>query len=83
MRLLAYVAQPQPQAKFAAALPYGPSNSKAYDFIPAKLAQTLPTYPPYRENMFLKNMEWWVADGGNGKTNREMVIQAWEAWKLE
>lgn len=83
MKLLAYIAQPEPQAKFAIALPYGPSNTNAYKFIPDKLARTLPTYPAYREKMFLKDMDWWGGDASPGKTNREMVIEAWNAWNLQ
>jgi putative spermidine/putrescine transport system substrate-binding protein len=83
MKLLAYIAQPEPQAKFASIIPYGPSNAKAYDLIPEKLGRTLPTYPAYREKMFVKDEEWWISEGSGGKSNREVMIELWDAWKLQ
>lgn len=83
MKLLAYIARPEPQATFASLMPYGPTNAKAYELIAPTLAKTLPTYPAYREKMFLKNEEWWISDASPGVTNREMLIEAWNAWKLQ
>ena len=44
-----FAVQPEPQAEFAKRLYYGPTNPKAFDFIPQDIATQLPTYPKYKE----------------------------------
>lgn len=82
MKLLAYVARPQPQAEFARWIPYGPTNPKAYDFIEPELAKILPSYPEYRKKMFVKDESWWMTKTPSGKTNRELIVEKWEEWKI-
>ena len=83
MKLIAYVARPESQARMANIIAYGPPNKKAFDFIKPEVAKNLPTNPAYRDTMILKDDAWWVAKGPSGKTNRELVIEKWEAWKLK
>ena len=83
MKLLAFVARPESQARMAEIIAYGPPNKKAFDHIPPEVAKNLPTNPAYRDNMILKNDAWWVAEGTPGKSNRELVIEKWEEWKIK
>jgi len=82
-RFLTFVARPDAQAEFAKQIPYGPTNPKAYESIDPKIARTLPTYPEYRKKMFVRDDAWWAATGPSGKSNRELIVERWEAWKLQ
>lgn len=83
MKLLAYIARPEPQARMAAIVAYGPTNKNAFNYIDAKVAASLPSNPEYRKNMFVKNDAWWVAEPTPGTSNRQLVIEKWEEWKLK
>jgi putative spermidine/putrescine transport system substrate-binding protein len=83
MKLMAYVARPENQAAHARYLPSGPTNSKAYASLDEKTARSLPSFPENRAKMFVKNDAWWASENASGKTNRETVIDKWEAWKLK
>ena len=82
MKLLAFVARPESQARMAEIVAYGPTNKNAFKLIDAKVAANLPSNPAYRKNMFVKNDAWWVAESAPGKSNRQLVIEKWEKWKL-
>ena len=82
-KLLAFVARPESQARMAEIIAYGPPNKKAFDHIKPEVAKNLPTNPAYRDNMILKDDAWWVAEGAPGKSNRELVIEKWEEWKIK
>ena len=58
------------------------SPENAFKLINAKVAANLPSNPAYRKNMFVKNDAWWVAESAPGKSNRQLVIEKWEKWKL-
>ncbi|HYB70234.1 MAG TPA: ABC transporter substrate-binding protein [Candidatus Bathyarchaeia archaeon] len=60
MRFMDVVGRAEPQATFARALFYGPTNLKAYDFIEKKVAQELPSYPPNAQVSLLMNYDWWL-----------------------
>ena len=83
MKLLAWVARPESQARMAEIIAYGPPNRKAFDHIAPEVAKNLPTNPAYRDKMLLKDDAWWVAEGAPGKSNRELVIEKWEEWKIK
>jgi putative spermidine/putrescine transport system substrate-binding protein len=83
MKLLAFVARPESQARMAKIIAYGPTNRNAFKHIDAKVAANLPTNPEYRKNMFVKNDAWWVDESTPGKSNRQLVIEKWEEWKLK
>ena len=82
MKLLAFVARPESQARMAEIIAYGPTNRAAFEHIPEEVASQLPTYPGHIDTMVLKDDAWWVAEGAPGKSNRELVIEKWEEWKL-
>ena len=83
MKLLAFVARPESQARMAKIVAYGPTNKNAFNLIDAKVAANLPSNPEYRKNMFVKNDAWWVAELTPGKSNRQLVVEKWEEWKIK
>jgi putative spermidine/putrescine transport system substrate-binding protein len=60
MRFMDVVGRAEPQATFARALFYGPTNQKAYEFIDKKVAEQLPSYPPNAQVSLLMNFDWWL-----------------------
>ena len=70
-----FASQAGPQANYAKALHYGPSNTRAYDLLPASVAATLPGGPISRGKGFFCNSEWWV-------DNLDRVVRRWSTWIL-
>lgn len=60
MKFMDVVGRAEPQATFARALFYGPTNQKAYEFIEKKIAEELPSYPPNAQVSLLMNFDWWL-----------------------
>jgi putative spermidine/putrescine transport system substrate-binding protein len=67
---------PDRQAAYTPTMKNGPTNSKAYDTIPADLAALLPTSPENRKAMLVRDDEWWGA-------NFAAMKQRFDAWLLE
>jgi putative spermidine/putrescine transport system substrate-binding protein len=59
-KLVAFMSQPQPQAKMAALSGYGPSNPAAYNSIDASVMAHLVTNPAIVSQTFVKNDQWWI-----------------------
>lgn len=78
MKFLAFVAEAAPQAAWAQIGNTGPVNPKAFDLIPEDIAAKLPTSPAYKT--WTKGDDWYAADAGGGKTNREVLEERWAAW---
>ncbi|MFO7308314.1 MAG: ABC transporter substrate-binding protein [Pseudomonadota bacterium] len=74
-RLVDFMTQPDVQAKYVAALRYGPTNLKAFDHISADLLEMMPGGPKSRELGFVQNTEWW-------EDNRDKVNRVWSRWIL-
>jgi putative spermidine/putrescine transport system substrate-binding protein len=60
MKFMDVVGRAEPQAIFARALFYGPTNQKSYDFLEKKVAEELPSYPPNAQVSLLMNYDWWL-----------------------
>jgi putative spermidine/putrescine transport system substrate-binding protein len=74
-KFIKYCANAKRQAEFVSALPYGPTNPKAYDYIPKERAKFLPTAPDNLPKLIQSNNEWW------GK-NKEKALERFNAWLL-
>lgn len=68
-----FCADPERQAAFTAKLAYGPTNPKAYEFIPEERAAFLPTAPQNFEKMMLADQNWW----GDHKDEAEERFNLW------
>jgi putative spermidine/putrescine transport system substrate-binding protein len=53
-----FVCQAKPQADLSVEIPYGPTNRKALDLVPAAQRKRLPTYPENLKVMWPLNGEW-------------------------
>jgi putative spermidine/putrescine transport system substrate-binding protein len=82
-KLLAYVARPEPQAEAAKRIAFGPTNPLAYKLLDAKTTKFLPANPEYRDKMFRVDYDWWTGQSASGKSNRELIVEKWEEWKLK
>ncbi|AYD04812.1 ABC transporter substrate-binding protein [Neorhizobium sp. NCHU2750] len=58
-KFIKFCLQPENQANYAKITTNGPSNTKAFDFIPKERAALLPTAPENFGNLFALNSEWW------------------------
>ena len=53
-----FICKPKPQADLAMQIPYGPTNKKALDLIPAERRKILPTNPENLKQMWPLNGQW-------------------------
>jgi putative spermidine/putrescine transport system substrate-binding protein len=74
-KFIKFCANAKRQAEFVSKLAYGPTNPKAYDYIPKDRAKFLPTAPENLKLMMLSSTEWWGA-------NKEKAIERFNAWLL-
>jgi putative spermidine/putrescine transport system substrate-binding protein len=58
-KFIKFCANAKRQAEYTKTLAYGPTNLKAYDFIPKERAKYLPTAPENLKRMVLSSTEWW------------------------
>ncbi|RZM88071.1 ABC transporter, partial [Bradyrhizobium genosp. SA-3] len=58
-KFIEFVGRADRQAAFAQLFPLAPSNRKAYELIPEKVARKLATYPDYMASSFPVNGKWY------------------------
>jgi putative spermidine/putrescine transport system substrate-binding protein len=58
-KFVKFCLQPENQAAYSQITTNGPSNTKAFAFLPADRAAILPTAPDNFKNLFAMNSEWW------------------------
>ena len=74
-KFIKFCANAKRQADFVSKLAYGPTNPKAYDYIPAERAKFLPTAPANIKVMMQSDTEWWAK-------HKEAAIERFNAWLL-
>ncbi len=57
-QFIAFTCKARPQADLAMEIPYGPSNRKALDLVPAEQRRRLPTYPENLKAQWALNGDW-------------------------
>ena len=75
-RLLDFELSPEPQANTLPKVLLSPTNSKAFDYIDAKVAANLPTSPANRKIGFDNSGAWWV-------DHRAAVLERWQEFLLQ
>jgi putative spermidine/putrescine transport system substrate-binding protein len=60
MQFINYCLDAQRQAQFATMYPYGPTNKRAIDLIPANVRAQQPTAPQNFEKQILFDDQWWA-----------------------
>ncbi|MBJ3777863.1 ABC transporter substrate-binding protein [Acuticoccus mangrovi] len=73
MQLLDIVGRAEPQAVFARATYYGPTNLKAYDYLDDSIGPFLPSYPDNSKLAFPINYQWW-------SEHQAEIFERFEAW---
>ncbi|WOH52483.1 ABC transporter substrate-binding protein [Bradyrhizobium sp. sBnM-33] len=79
-RFIAFTSRADRQAAFAQLFAQSPSNRKAYEMIPEKVARKLATYPDYMKTSFPVNGKWYAEIGSDGLSNSQRLIQRWNDW---
>jgi len=74
-KFVAFCANAKRQAEFVSQLSYGPTNPRAYDYIPKERAKFLPTAPDNFKLLTQSSTAWW------GK-NKEKAIERFNGWLL-
>ncbi len=75
-KFMAFTTLPVSQARLSMQIPYGFVNNASAELIPADILAELPTSPEYAEQMFVRDIAWWVE-------NTEAVLNRWNEWVLE
>ncbi|MDA0703253.1 MAG: ABC transporter substrate-binding protein [Proteobacteria bacterium] len=83
MKYVAFALRADRQGQFSTKIPYGPSNTHAYEHMPEDVAKNLPTHPDNAKRMFVMNGDWYKEERPDGKTNQEYLIERWNTWILE
>jgi putative spermidine/putrescine transport system substrate-binding protein len=73
---------PNLQAIIAQRVPYGPSNSGAFQHLSPQEAADLTTSPDNIKNQFWENVTWWSTPGADGKSPREAQSERFANWLL-
>ena len=75
MKFVDYATSAKPQAAMSAAILYGPTNTKAFEFIDKDRAAKLPGNPSTTANSAVLDPKWW-------QQNRTSVKAQWDQWLL-
>jgi putative spermidine/putrescine transport system substrate-binding protein len=83
LRFIEFCMRPEVQAEFSVAYPGGAVVPKAFDEVPAEVAEVSVGAPQNLENMIVVNADWWTKKNDEGKTNLQIVFDRWAEWILE
>lgn len=75
-KLMAFATLPISQARICMLIPYGFVNNAAAKLLPPERVNLLPTAPQYLDQMFIRDISWWV-------DNTQAVSDRWNEWILE
>lgn len=76
MKLIAFASKAQVQAAVSMQSHVGPSNGRAFKFLPADRARQLSTFPENMAKQFMYNDEWWAA-------HMAEVQKRWTEWSMQ
>lgn len=83
MKFIAYISDPEVQARFSELLPYGPPNSLALKYLSEGRQKLLPTAPENRDRIVYRPdmlIYWGKKDPATGMTPLEELTKRWEEW---
>lgn len=75
MRFINFVTRADKQAEFAKIIPYGPTNTKAYERLDAAVSDVLPGSPRYAADIVLYDDGYWAE-------NYDKVNERFQGWLL-
>jgi putative spermidine/putrescine transport system substrate-binding protein len=77
LKLLSFIARPEPQAEFAKLIYYGPTNIQALDLIKdKKILERLPTHPANFAKQIVLDGRWWGENLGKLSARWSQLISA-------
>lgn len=76
MDFINFATRPEVSASFANHFPFGPSNQRAYEYLPPEAKNTLPGSPTLAPEQFTIDFEWWFSNG-------EETTERFEEWLSE
>lgn len=76
MKFINFASQPEQQAGLLSEIPYGPTNTKAFDHMDEDYAKTLPTYEENYGKQVVLDVNWWFE-------NFDEVNDRFQAWLLK
>jgi putative spermidine/putrescine transport system substrate-binding protein len=79
-KYVAFMSRPEPQARFSELITYGPTNSLAFNHIPAERTKLLPTAPAVKGKQIVQDYTFWNATDGTGQTGLRRAVAEWERW---
>jgi putative spermidine/putrescine transport system substrate-binding protein len=82
MEFINFAIDGKAQAGISQRVPYGPSNSGAFEFLSAEQAADLNTSPQNIKEQFWQQVEWWATPGPDGKTPRESQAERFAKWMV-
>jgi putative spermidine/putrescine transport system substrate-binding protein len=82
-KFIEFATRASSQAAFTNLFDVGPSNSNTYKLLSPEVANRLPTNPAIRNQVYLRNDEWYAQRDADGKSNLEKLIARWNSWVLE
>lgn len=81
MKFIAFISQPEQQARFSETIPFAPPNSLAYDLISPARRSVLPTAPENVDKLVFVDADFWNGvDAKSGKPRSELLTDLWEEW---
>ena len=83
MAFINFALEAKRQAGMSKAVPYGPSNSEAFNYLTEEEAKDLNTTPENLNKQFWWDVEWWGTVGADGKTPRETQAEEYAAWMVK
>jgi putative spermidine/putrescine transport system substrate-binding protein len=75
LEFIKFCASAERQAAYTPLLAGGPTNTKAFDYIDAKLAEKLPSAPKYLSTLLEVNTAWWT-------DNKDDAVNRFNEWLL-
>jgi putative spermidine/putrescine transport system substrate-binding protein len=73
--LIDYSMQPEVQANLVELIAYGPTNARAFEFIPEDLVDRMPTSPENAEKSFVHDASWWAQNG-------DLIAERWQEFLI-
>lgn len=76
MKFINWAIQPKPQAELTKYIAFGPTNTKAMEFVSPKVKPLLSSEPENIKKGFFLSGDWWGP-------NFEKVTEQWNEWRLK
>lgn len=80
MKYIAFMGQPEPQAKFSELITYGPTNARAFKYMKPERIAIMPTAPQFKRQQIVQDYAFWNRADSNGMNGLKRAVVEWERW---